>query len=100
MKTILVVYSDVKKKDVSEYGYMKRYAFNTSSKVKVGEMIKSDAYTTPMVVVKVLDECFTYFNRVTGDLSNSLTNSNLFEIKELKVAKNMGNVVLAKKIKS
>lgn len=98
MKTILVVYSD-RKMTKKELGYTKRYAFNTDADVEEGDMIKSIAYTTHILVVEVLDKAYKYFNRQTGKLTNTLDNSNLFEIKELKVIDKLDdNVVYGHKV--
>ncbi len=77
---------------------MKRYAFNTSSDLKEGDMIKSPLYDTPMQVVKVLSKSSKFFNKETGDLSNIFKNSNQFEIRELKIQKQDENIILACKI--
>lgn len=97
MKTILVIYTNtpIKKENV---GYTKRYAFNTSSEVKEGDMLKSPNYDTKMQVVKVLDTSFKYFNRTTGELSDTFLNSNQYEIREMKLTDNLQDVILASKV--
>lgn len=82
MKTIFVIYTNEKKADSA---YDKRYAFNTDSKVEVGDMIKSDHYKTNVQVVKVLDQAFKYFDRNSGALSNELTSTNQYEIREISI---------------
>ena len=91
MKTIFVVYSNSKIKET--YKYVKRYAFNTSSDVKKGDTIVSSEYNTPMQVVEVLYESFKYFNRQTGELSNTLNSTVQFEIRELVIRKEDKDVV-------
>lgn len=98
-KTILVVYSNTKiNVDACK---LKRYAFNTEDNVKVGRMYKTDTYTTNIVVVKILDEAFNYYNSVTGKLSNVFDSTKMGDIKDLKVGKKWfsTNIVRAAKIK-
>lgn len=94
MKTILVIYTNFK---IEKVGYEKRYAFNSSDDLKVGDMIKSPQYTTNMQVVKVLDESYKYFNKETGELSNNYKSSLQFEIREIKL-NSVTDIVLAQKI--
>lgn len=85
MKTIFVIYTN---KKIEKPGYQKRYAFNTASDIKVGDMIDSPSYDTNMQVVQVLDKGYKFFNSKTGDMSNEMTNSNLYEIRELEIRAN------------
>lgn len=97
MKTIFVIYTNEKKANA---GYEKRYAFNTESEVKEGEMIKSDNYKTNVQVVKVLDRSYKYFDRNSGELSDELKSTNQYEIREIKVVdpvKN-GDIILFERI--
>lgn len=95
MKTILVCY----KSDLAEVNeYEKRYTFNTSDEVTVGDVLKSESYKTNMVVVDILEKNFTYFNLETGDLKNEKTSSRDFLIKELKINRSNNNTVYATKI--
>lgn len=82
MKTIFVVYSDkvLTEKELTQSKY---YSFNTEADVKAGDFIKSSAYTTRLLVVKVLEEKFMYYNFSTGDLSNTLNSTSQREIKTL-----------------
>lgn len=81
-KTIFVIYTNVKKESGS---YDKRYAFNTESEVKEGDMLKTDNYKTNLQVVKVLDKSYKYFNRETGELSDVITSTHQFEIRDIKI---------------
>ena len=83
MKTILVVYSDKKNLTPVEMMRLKRYSFNCSAAVEVGDILESSEYDTPMVVVKVLDKEYKYFNRTTGELSNDFNSTSQWEIREL-----------------
>ncbi len=96
-KTILVIYTNCKIRP----SYEKRYAFNTSSNVKEGDMIKSPNYNTAMQIVKILDKPFKYFNKESGDLSNTYSNSYHFEIRDLEVigSESTTDKVIACKIK-
>lgn len=92
MKTILVVYTNG-----SVGRYDKRYAFNTNSVISKGDVLKSKTYSTNMTVVKVMDEEFKYFNKVTGKLTNDFNNANLYKIRTLKLVNN-DNTVFAVKV--
>lgn len=95
MKTILVVYSNVK---VDEYTKLKRYAFNTESDVEIGDVLKSSSYDTNIVVVKVLDEAFKYYNAATGKLSNNFDSTRMYDIKKLNVVDAFDDTVIAVKV--
>lgn len=96
MKTILVIYTNNK---ITKVGYQKRYAFNTKSEAKEGDMIQSVSYNTCMQVVKVMDKEFKYFNKETGDLSNKFSNSNQYEIRTLEICDVQDNVIIGTRIK-
>lgn len=85
MKTIIVVYSNNKELSKEVQRLLSKYAFNTKSDVKVGDIIKSNSYDTNMQVVKVLDNSFTYYNKLTGELSNEFTSTSQNEIVEIVV---------------
>lgn len=93
MKTILVVYSNTK---AGVTRYAKRYAFITEADVKKGDVLKSNSYNTNMVVVKVLDEKFRYFNKVTGKLTNEFNNANLYKTRKIKLVDNDDDVIAIK----
>ncbi len=82
MKTIFVVYTcdRLSKKDAFS---LKRYSFNTKSKVKVGDFFSSPEYDRPMQIVEVLPKGFKYVDFESGALSSSLTNTNQRPMKEL-----------------
>jgi hypothetical protein len=82
MRTIFVIYTNEKK---AKTAYDKRYAFNCESEVKEGDMLKSDNYKTNIQVVKVLDKSFKYFDRNSGELSDDLTSTNQFEIRNIRI---------------
>jgi hypothetical protein len=81
-KTIFVIYTDVKKEKAA---YDKRYAFNTESDVKEGDMLKSDNYKTNVQVVKILPQAFKYFDRNSGELSDVLKSTNQYEIRNIRI---------------
>jgi len=83
MKTILVVYSNKKDLIPVEMMRLKRYSFNCNAEVEVGDILESSEYDTPMVVVKVLDTKYKYFNRTTGELSNDFNSTSQWEIRDL-----------------
>lgn len=81
-KTILVVYTDTKL-NTKQIGAKKRYCFVTASEVEVGDMIEFSNYDTPMQVVEVIDQEFKYYNSATGDMTNELTSTNQWKIREI-----------------
>lgn len=64
----------------------KKYAYNTESKVAVGDILVSPDYSnSKMAVINVLDESYKYVSPDTGELSNKMTSLNQNLIKTLKV---------------
>lgn len=97
MKTILVVYTN-RQMSKKEIAGSKKYAFNTDSDLKEGDMISSQEYTTPMLVVKVLDEHYKYFNHATGELTNKFNSTSQWEIRTLIIREDEEMAVYAKMI--
>ena len=85
MKTILVVYTYQPLTAKQREG-MKKYSFNTADSVKIGDMIKSPDYDTPMQVIDILPKTWAFVNVKTGELSNERNSTASFAIRELKVA--------------
>jgi hypothetical protein len=85
MKTILVIYTNSLITDKKEISRAKKYSFNTSSKVKVGDLIDADQYDTPIQVVKILPKAFKYFNGSTGLLSDKFDSTTQWEIRTLQI---------------
>jgi len=83
--TILVVYTNNKTLTNSASSMLKRYSFNSASSISEGDIIESREYNTPMMVVKVLAEAFNYYNKATGELTNTLTSTEQREIKTLEI---------------
>lgn len=77
MNTIIVTFEGTCKK---------KYAYNTDSKVVVGDVLMSPEYDNKMTVIDVLDESYKYVNLDTGELSNKMTSLNQNLIRTLKVA--------------
>lgn len=98
MKTILVVYT-AEKLTKKEHQTLKRYSFNTSCNIKVGDLLESEHYSTPMQVVEVLSKTYKYVNIKTGELSNKRqANTSQVEIRVLKLATNSAEVIIVSKI--
>ena len=76
MNTIIVTFEGTCKK---------KYAYNTDSKVAIGDVLTSSEYTNKMTVIDVLDESYKYVNPDTGELSNKMTSLNQNLIRTLKV---------------
>lgn len=71
----------------------KKYSFNTKDDVKVGDLIKSPSYTTPMLVVRVSDEAYKFYNSVNGDLGNVWNSTAQEDIKELVIREESSEIV-------
>lgn len=69
-KTILVVYASEHINPLAGSPAGKRYPFNTTDDLRVGDVIESNSYTTPMHVVEVLPH-YKYVNIATCELSNT-----------------------------
>ena len=74
LKTIIVVYTATKLTQ-KEANNLKHYAFNTNDNLKVGDMISSKDYNTPMQVIKVLNKAYDFFNLSNGELSDEYTST-------------------------
>lgn len=98
MKTILVTYTNVKISSKKELRKYKFYAFNTEADLKVGDMLKSQSYSTKMQVVKVLKESFLFYNASTGDLADTFTSTAQREIATLELRTNDSDVIYASKV--
>lgn len=93
-KTIFVVYTNSTAVGVITNRNLKRYAFNTDSEVKVGDVVVSKDYDTRMIVVTVLGKSYKYYDRVTGALSDEITSTGMYEIKDMKVVDDVNNEVV------
>jgi hypothetical protein len=88
MKTIIVIYSNEKLNNKIDIGKHKRYAFNISSKIKVNDLIESSDYDTNMQVIKILTKPYKYYNRTTGELSDTYTSTAQWEVRTLIIRDN------------
>ena len=82
-KTILVVYTNCKSLNKSEIGRTKKYSFNTTENIRVGDKINSPQYDTEMLVVKILPRAYKYYNSSTGKMSNTFNSTLQWEIRPL-----------------
>lgn len=69
MKTIFVIFTKELNPNVNKF---KKYTYNIIDEVKVGDMIASPNYETPMYVSDVLDESYNYVNLSTGELKDKV----------------------------
>lgn len=99
MKTVLIAYTNKESLTAREIRGMKLYSFNTEADLKVGDRISSESYSTNMLVVKVLETSFKYYNSVTGILSNEFTSSLDREIATLAIRENATDVIYGSLIK-
>lgn len=72
MKTIFVIFTNELNPNVNKF---KKYTFNTSDEVKVGDIITSPNYETPMYISDILDKSYNYVNLPTGELKNEISSS-------------------------
>lgn len=92
MKTIFVVFSNTVLSS-DQIVKSKKYCFNTDSDLKVGDMIKSNTYDSSLLVVRVLDKNFKYYNSSNGELSDEISSTLQNEIKTLVIREEESNVV-------
>lgn len=99
MKTILVVYTD-QKLSVEEINNkkMQKYCFRTDSEVNVGDVLKSRNYTTNMVVTDVADKDYKYYNRQSGEMTDTINSTNCYPIKTMVLREEDTNIVYATKV--
>ena len=81
--TVLVVYTNLTSISTKSLGQHKKYSFNSSDGLKEGDVITSPDYTTNMLVVKVLDKKFKYYNKMTGKMSNTFNSTSQWKIRRL-----------------
>ena len=79
MKTFLAVFTKEKLPD-KEAAQLKHYTFNTEKDIKIGDLIQSDRYNTPIQVFSIFDESKKFVNVVTGELSDKRVNNRFVEI--------------------
>lgn len=97
MKTILVVYTNkITPLSIKEIAGLKKYAFNSASELEFGDIISSPEYSTNMVVIKVLDNSFKYYNSATGELSNEFTSTLQWEVRTLCIRTEEETVIYGK----
>jgi hypothetical protein len=99
MKTILVIYSNAKTITNNLLARNKKYAFNTEADVKVGDIIASNSYDTNMIVAKVLDKSYTYYNASTGELTDEYKSTYCWNIKKLVISEEEDDVVMGRIVK-
>ena len=99
MKTILVVYTH-SKLNKKEANRKKKYAFNHEGDLKLGDLFTSGDYDSPMQVVKILDKAHTYFNRSTGEMSDTFNSTDQWDIRTLVIREeDEGDIVYGTKVK-
>lgn len=99
MKTIIVIYTNNAITDKKEISRAKKYSFNTSSKVKVGDMIATKEYSTNLQVVKILEKAYKYFNGATGLLSDKFDSTTQWEIRTLEIKAKAEEIIYGNLIK-
>lgn len=99
MKTILVVYTNQELSvEQINNNKMQKYCFRTDSEVNVGDVLKSNNYTTNMVVTDVVDEDYKYYNKQSGEMTNTINSTNCYPIKTMVLREEDTNVVYATKV--
>lgn len=99
MRTIIVVYTNVLLSK-EQHQTMKRYSFNVSAPVKVGELLKAEKYDTAMQVVEVLPRLYKFVNPGTGQLSTGRRgdDANQVELRQLDIYRQPADAVFTKVI--
>lgn len=87
MKTILVSYGKT-----ASYK-KKKYAFNTKSELKVGDLINSPNYDSVMLVEVILEKAYNYCNLQTGELTDEIKSTECVKIRELVMREEKSDVV-------
>lgn len=84
MKTILVVYTNVKltNKEIAD-NKLTKHAFRTSEDVEVGDLIESKDYGKSMQVTDVIDADYKFYNTQTGELRNEINSTKMYPIKTI-----------------
>ena len=97
--TILVVYTN-KNLSVEQANNrkMQKYCFSTKSEVSVGDVLKSKAYSNNMLVTDVIDKEYKFYNAQSGELSNDITSTKCYPIKEMIIREENEEVVYASKV--
>ena len=101
MKVILVVYTnvDLSLKQVSDKK-LQKYAFRTEEDLKVGDIISSKAYTSTMQLVGVIDNDYSYYNAMTGELRNDINSTRCYPIKKIVLREDDELTVYAMKVEA
>ena len=101
MKVILVVYTnvDLSLKQVSDKK-LQKYTFRTEEDLKVGDIISSKAYTSTMQVVDVIDNDYSYYNAMTGELRNDISSTRCYPIKKIVLREDDELTVYAMKVEA
>lgn len=101
MKTILVVYTN-EKLTIEQINSrkMQKYCFRTKGEINTGDVLKSNNYEKTMIVTDVIDTDKRFYNTQTGDLTNEITSTKCYPIKELVISENAENVIYASKIRN
>lgn len=101
MKTFFVVYINNKSTTVDEANRTKmtKYSFNTEEDVKVGDILESDKYSSPMLVTEVLSKAYKYYNSQSGDLSDEPTSTKCYPIRTMVISESKDkNIVYANRV--
>lgn len=99
--TILVVYTNENLSvEQANSRKMQKYCFSTKSEVSVGDVLKSKAYSNNMLVTDVIDKEYKFYNAQSGELSNDITSTKCYPIKEIILREENEEVVYASKVNS
>ena len=101
MKVILVVFTNVSLslKQVSDKK-LQKYAFRTEEDLKVGDIIEAKIYTSTMQVVDVIDNDYSYYNAMTGELRNDINSTKCYPIKKIVLREDDELTVYASKVEA
>ena len=79
---------------------LQKYAFWTEEDLKVGDIISSKAYTSTMQVVDVIDNDYSYYNAMTGELRNDINSTRCYPIKKIVLREDDELTVYATKVEA
>lgn len=99
MKTFLVIFSNeyLSKEQINNCK-SKKYCFRTENEIAVGDILKSEHYTTNMIVTDILDTDYKYYNIQSGELTNSINSTKCYPIRIIVLREDDESVVYASKL--
>ena len=99
MNTILVVFSNENLSlEQINNRKMQKYCFRTESTITVGDILKSKFYSSNLIVTDEIGKEYKYYNSQTGEMSDSITSTKCYPIKELILREENEEAIYASKV--